>query len=632
MPGFNSRLRRAIALARENAQQEQGTSVTDPFDGLGLSQRAPKVVPYWEPGKLYQTGDLVQANNYGDIAQTALTNPSFESGDTGWTKDAEFTIVNVAGFQGSWRALYTGPGTDAVMTNNDRAATFPGQIVTATVKVQTNASGTAQIGISWYNSGGTLIKTDYGSSSLTGTSSNWREIEVSAIAPLDAVTCSVTLYGTGSGTILYDLVEWDHFTQEAFSGLIFEATTGDGHTDESEPTWPTVAGNTVVDNQVTWTARAANYVEWEAKPILLSGSSEPTWPTEEGATVIDNTILWTADSGRVKDVNCPNTKYVTIGASKIFCGDEDIIAFSATVNPLDWSSANDAGFIPFGLNAYGSEDVSALGIYRSNLVAWNAKAFQMWQIDEDPQNFAILDSIPVGNRFYRSASPVSNDLVWLTDEGIRNMGIAGASTNLQAGFFGKQIDPLIQAEIAAIADEDDILSFYYPAAGQYWLVFEETAYVLTMNGGKQDMSWSRYVFPHAIDAATLKDGDLYLRSGEKIWLFDDSVETDDTGGDNDAIEGRVWWHYLDFGALGITKSMVGFDVVASGTFNVAIGYDQSNTATATTDYELTGDTLPNGIIPLPVTAPSFQFRLTWTSGAWEWQASALYLQDWRITS
>lgn len=594
-------------------------------------------VPFWQPGKLYQPGALVQAVGAGAIAQEAPTNAGFESGDTSWTdKAVNFTIGAGTAFEGSNRLRFAAElvtVTTRYCRNDDRKPVFGGQIVSGSAKVQTGANSTAFVGITWYDDVNAIIRTDLGAG-LTGASSNWREIRFSKVAPFNAATCSITVAGIGTSDMLFDSLEWDYFTQGEVTGLNFEATqAAAGFTGTSEPTWPTVAGNTVVDGDVTWTAREANLVVWEAKPILFSGASQPSFPSEEGAVVIDNNILWEADAGRVEDPNCPNTKQVAILASKIFAGDDDIVAYSATVNPLDWSSQDDAGYIPFGLNTYGAEPVSALGIYRSNLVIWNPQAFQMWQVDEDPQNFAILDAIPVGNRFYKSNSPVSNDLVWLTDEGIRSMGIAGASTNLQAGFFGKQIDPLIAAEISAIADEDDIISFFYPGQGQYWLVFEDTAYVLTMNGGKSDMSWSRYTFPSNIDDFTLRDGDLYLRSGDKIWLFDETAVQDDVGGTPSNFEGRLWWHYLDFGALGVTKSMIGFDVVADGTFNVAIGYDQSNTAIATTDYELTGDTLPNSIIPLPVTAPSFQFRLTWAGGeAWEWRASALYLQDWRVTS
>lgn len=93
-------------------------------------------------------------------------------------------------------------------------------------------------------------------------------------------------------------------------------------------------------------------------------------------------------------------------------------------------------------------------------------------------------------------------------------------------------------------------------------------------------------------------------------------------------EGYIAWPYLDFGGVGIDKMMEGFDIVADGTFRVAIGYNQKNTALATTDYEIDGDTLPGTMVPMPLTAPSFQFRITFDgSQAWEWSASTLYINN-----
>ena len=262
---------------------------------------------------------------------------------------------------------------------------------------------------------------------------------------------------------------------------------------------------------------------------------------------------------------------------------------------------------------------------------FNDKAFQMWQVDEDPANMAILDAIPIGCPYYKSGQPVNNDFVFLTEAGIRSMGIAGASTNLQAGQFGKQIDPLV---LAAIAGGDVPNALYYPGAGQYWLFFGTEAFVLTMNGGPKDISWSRYVFPSDIDDWTIMGTDLYLRSGDKVWKVDEDTLIDDSGGANVTFNGQLWWPYLDFGALGVTKQMIGFDTIVDGEYSVVFGYNQNDDTQVTTAYTVTdGDTLVGDIIPMPIAAPSIQMRLTFTGNtAWEWHASSLYFNDWRLTS
>lgn len=599
-------------------------------------------VPRWQPGKLYQPDTVVQDVSSGALVRQQVTNSDFESGDSGWTKGTGWTIENVAGLSGNWRAKFVPDGGTHNLVSNDRRDVDPGITkIIARAFIETGGVVRVRIGIRWYFSGGGTIKTDYPKDVngvdvyITGNVTGYRLQEVEARAPALAATSSVVVQAKDStGDAHVDNVTWDYARLTPIAEVIFKAVQTDaGFSGSSEPVWPTVIDDTVIDNGVEWKAVQANRVIWTCESLLTSGSSEPTFPTEAGTFIVDNNVAWETFTRRVRDTNCPNTKQVAILASKIFAGDSDIISFSATVNPLDWSSPNDAGYIPFGLNTYGSQPVTALGIYRSNLVAWNAKAFQMWQVDEDPANFAILDAVPIGNPYYKSGSPVSNDLVWLTAQGIRSMGIAGASTNLQAGFFGKQIDPLVKVALAGMGDIDDIISLFFPGAGQYWLIFGAEAFVLTMNGGKGDMSWSRYVFPSVIDDWTISDTDLFLRSGDKVWKFDATILIDDSGGANVTFVGDVWWPYLDFGALGVTKSLIGFDIVADGTFTVSIGYNQKDDTKFTAPYSIVGDTLVGDIIPIPVSAPSLQLRLQFAGNeAWEWSAAALHLMDFRKTS
>jgi hypothetical protein len=538
-----------------------------------------------------------------------------------------------------WTGHVSGGGSSAVgdiipMISTDRRPVSPGVTsIAARGYVLADGGGEGRVGLAWYDSSNVFISYSWAAAPVTGVSTSYKLSAVTATAPNDAATVAFVWGGGGSGAAVHcDNAEWDYAFTAPISELIFRAVQpASGFSDGTEPVWPTVLGVQVIDNTVTWEAISANRIVWTATAILKSGPIEPTFPALDGAVVADNTIAWLAVTRRVEDENCPNTKQVAIASSKIFAADKDIVPFSATINPLDWTTTDDAGFIPFGLNSYGSQDITALGLYRSNLVVFNSKAFQMWQVDEDPSNFALLDAVPVGCPFFKSMQAVSNDLVFLTEAGVRSMGIAGASTNLQAGSFGKQIDPLVLAAIAAGQVPD---SLYFPGQGQYWLFFGAEAFVLTMNGGKSDMSWSRYVFPSAIDDWTIMDQDLILRSGDKIWRVDDATLIDDSGDANVVFPGEVWWQYLDFGALGQTKQMIGFDTVADGEYSVVFGYNQRDAAQATTPYTITnGDTIVGDIIPMPIAAPSFQMRLTFTGNtAWEWSASALYLQDWRRTA
>jgi hypothetical protein len=150
-----------------------------------------------------------------------------------------------------------------------------------------------------------------------------------------------------------------------------------------------------------------------------------------------------------------------------------------------------------------------------------------------------------------------------------------------------------------------------------------------MNGAVADMSWSRYLFPSSIDYWTVNDGVLFLRSGNLVWQLSDDALYDDIVDVNThvAFTGNITWPFLDFGALGLDKELEGIDLVCTGSCTINIGYDQTDFTLTTPNYVVAGDTLPGGgMIPFPMTAPSFQFSLTFGAGqAWKWEALNVYV-------
>jgi hypothetical protein len=497
--------------------------------------------PSWQPGTIYPPGAIVKRVSSPPAVATTPTNPGFESGDSGWTKDTGWGITSAGQkFSGSWAGEFNATASNRRIVNSYHAVIAAGQTIQASCQVNQGPSSAgvagARVELDWLDASDTLISTSQGNLVDSASNNQWKQSTVSATAPPGAAKVRIAasaFRNSGSGKVWVDSFLWNYAFVPSLDSLVFKAVQANaGHSGSSEPTWPLVNGLQVVDNEVTWEAVTSSRVVWEASPILVSGSVEPTFPTQVGQTVSDNgKIIWTAVSRRVTDVNCPQSKVVTIAASKIFAGDDDIIRYSATVNPLDWTTPDDAGYLPFGLQTYGANPVAAMGLYRSNLVAFNSQGFQMWQVDQDPANNAFLDAVPVGSTYTHTWRPVANDLLGLTAVGSRNLSIAGASTNLQADGVGEPIDSLVKAKIKALARDDDPLSLFWPGAGQYWLIFGAEAFVLTINGAKKK-SWSRYTFPEEITDWTLDGNTLCLRTETgKIWemdedtLFDDQYET-----------------------------------------------------------------------------------------------------------
>lgn len=438
--------------------------------------------PVWQSGTLYQPGDIVVPITAPSPTATSVENGEFTDGANNWDfTGSAFYSEHVS--KGGWRTYVELPGNQAGggALNQTKLVVPVGKKITAACLIDQGASvaGATRgwVEVHWFSASNVLLRIDKGNQVDSGAGGAVHRSTCEAICPEGAAYCR-------AGIELWSVADHNHaiwggnlWVEGTFAGLpadlAYKAVQPEsGFSDASEPAWPPVLGQQVVDNEVTWEAIAATRVVWTAEPLYISGETEPEWPEEEGGMVKDGTVTLRAVSRRVEDPNCPNTKIVAIAASKVFCGDDDIVRYSATVNPLDWSTDNDAGYLPTGLQNYGANPVTAMGLYRGNLIVFNAEAFQLWQVDEDPANMALLDALPMGSTQHHAIAPVSNDLFFLASQGVRTVGIAASSTNFQAGDVGMPVDPLVQE---AAADADQPLGLYYPAMGQYWLAFSQAA-------------------------------------------------------------------------------------------------------------------------------------------------------------
>jgi len=604
----------------------------------------------WAAGTDYAPGTLTRKKTVAAPFSTAITDPDLELGGASWTLDAGITVSTEQKFSGT-QALKAVSG----LLNAYAAAVpcAPGTQIKASCMLAHGAAAGAlaqssRVQLRWRDSGGTFIPgVALGNAVQSVGAVRWAKSEVTAIAPAGAasVVIGAILSSSTAGAAYADKFTWDYDKPATHYEMIFRATqAATAKSAATEPVWPTVVGGTVVDGGVTWTAEVANRVIWQAKSILRTGPVPPNapggpgWPTSVGASVENGTIRLRTISRRVEDPRCPNSKIVRIAASKIYAGDNDIIAYSATNQPLDWTSVEDAGFWAFGLHEYGSNPVAAMDVYRGNLVAFNVEAFQMLNVDADPANMSKLDELPIGTSFAKATSPVSNDLFFLSSEGVRTIGIAAGSTNLQAGDVGMPVDPLITALVAeAEAAGEEPLSIYYPNAGQYWVCFprarstgpgfetEVFVYTMTRTGGVG--AWSRYIYPFRFDGLAQRGDTMVVRSGDDIMEISEDLLYDFAGSvDQVGFEGVLQWPWLDFGAPGVDKQVEGFDIVGAGTSSIQFGYDQTNLAAFTTPYAIPADTLPGMMIGMPVTAPTLSVRLTYAAGQkWQFDALNVYL-------
>jgi len=372
------------------------------------------------------------------------------------------------------------------------------------------------------------------------------------------------------------------------NGYRYEATVA-GNTGATQPVWPTTNGATVVDGTVTWTCRNYN----------STSAVQPTWPTTLAGTVNDGGVTWTAFTFAVDDANCPHTKEVTKISSKMWAKgvNGDVIRFCRTNFPRDWTTSNDAGFLPVGLQQSGAADATALGFYSNRLVVFFADSSQIWQVDVDPAKHAFLQAVDVGSVLPYSHANMSGDVFFLSPAGVRTITRQDVTTNLIDADVGSPIDRnLLDGDFIVLANAK---AQYYRGGGQYWLYSGNKAMVFTFSRTSGVSAWSLYEYPFNLDYMDELNAELYIRSGDNVYKVDRTVKTDD--GVKYPVD--IEMTYLDFKQPGILKQILAMDAVVTGQCQIAHRFDPRNTDLIT-DPPVTvqGDTRPGYLYPVELLA------------------------------
>ena len=341
--------------------------------------------------------------------------------------------------------------------------------------------------------------------------------------------------------------------------LRYEVTViaGTGTSGAVEPVWPTTAGSTIIDNpganQITWTCRTSN----------VSAASQPIWPTTLGLTINDGGLTWRAVSTNISDINCPQTKQVIKQQSKIYAKGTETVRFCATNAPRNWTAVSDAGFLPTGIQAQGSTEVTALGQFgQKKLVVFMVDGIQVWGVDPNPSLSALENIIPnVGTRYAKSPLGFSGDIFFLSESGFRSLTVSQLTYNFNDVDIGSAIDKLVQDSVLIT---DDPQSVFYSGLGQFWSINGTDVWVYSFSRTGKLAAWSRFNIPVMADAHAVLNGELYIRSGNDVFIVDREVFAD-----NGVIPTvTVEFPYLDFKTPGVLKQLTGVDAIGAGTANL----------------------------------------------------------------
>lgn len=297
----------------------------------------------------------------------------------------------------------------------------------------------------------------------------------------------------------------------------------------------------------------------------------------------------------IADANCPNAKQVEKISSKIWSvgANGDTVRFCKTNAPRDWTTANDAGFLPVGLQQSGANKATALGFYSNRLVVFFADSSQIWQVDVDPAKHSFLQAVDVGSTLAYSHSNMSGDVFFLSPAGVRTITRQDVTTNLIDADVGSPVDRnLLAGDFINIANAK---AQYYRGGGQYWLYSGTKAMVYTFSRTSGVSAWSVYEYPFSIDYMDELDAELYIRSGNDVYKVNRDVKTDD----GTLYQVDIELAYLDFKMPGMLKQIHGMDAVVTGTCDISHRFDPRDTALVTDPpVTVNGDSRPGYLYPV----------------------------------
>jgi len=329
-----------------------------------------------------------------------------------------------------------------------------------------------------------------------------------------------------------------------------------------------------------------------------SGGAEPIWPTTVGNTVADGALTWTCRTFAITDTNCPHTKPVVKQSQKMFAAGTDgtTVRYCKTGDPRDWTAVSDAGFLPVGLYARGSDQVTGLGLYGNrNIAVFFSDNSQLWLADPNPANMTLSWNIEgVGTLFAKASGPVSHDLFFLAQTGFRSTSVQQLTNNVQEADIGSAIDSLIRA---GIASTDDPLSIYYPKLGQFWCINGNTVWVYSFSRASKISAWSKFTMPFTIDDATVLNQELYVRTGDDVYKVTDAVTRD---GVSSIPLVDVKMYFQDGKRPGVLKQFTGADFIGTGTPTISYEFFDSGLQRIleTAGYEYPAVTEPGNLPPV----------------------------------
>lgn len=335
-----------------------------------------------------------------------------------------------------------------------------------------------------------------------------------------------------------------------------------------------INGHTSTPNYTATTDGAALNIIAAAATAADNGLSV-TVTVEGDATVTPATTSLDGGADAATFGNVPGGFVKTIKA-KMYATSGSLLHYAQVDNPIEWNNTDlGAGFDNLSNNASGSENLTALATYFSNLAIFAEESIQIWFVDVDPaanQQLQVLNN--TGTFAPRSVQEFGdNDVFYLSKSGIRSLRARDSSNAAFVNDVGTAIDDTIASVVRDnYAAAMNAVSVVEPRAGRYMVAIDDCVYVFSFFPTSKISAWSCYGINDVTDM-TVYDGRVLMRVGDTISMLGGS---DQKTYDNSVVTAEL--PYLDGGQPGHQKNWTGIDVACEGNWTIFANFDPNTPA------------------------------------------------------
>lgn len=298
---------------------------------------------------------------------------------------------------------------------------------------------------------------------------------------------------------------------------------------------------------------------------------------------------------------------------KMYLASGSILSFSKIGDPsVFYPHTDGAGFVNFSSHYGGSEDITGIESFGTNLAVFSPSAVQLWRTDPDPLKMARLQTMPnTGALSGRSvASYGDSDVFYLARQGIRTLRPRGDTELGEVGDIGAPIDSLVTDWLATqhpgtIARAQSAIE---PVTGRYWCAVGTRAFVFSYFRSSKISAWSSYDLPFVVDRFAVGARDFFALGTDRV-VYQLGGPAGDEWDDGEIVVETPFMPLTDPATI---KSIKGLDIVApfgEWDWSLMIDPDRPDVETQA-GRGLTGTTHNDANIPLTGISSHFAMRFT----------------------